>query len=133
MRWMSYSESIALGKLWGSYRVFLCFIFDAELLSSPVGVYLRDDWLAPRATREIDRYLDQFVDKASARKYSGDQPCLIDDLIRKGKGRGNIKNAVISTLLAGKDPSTTTLAWAYYEIARHPHVFAKMKAEVKEQ
>lgn len=101
-------------------------------IMGPVGVYLRDDWLAPRATREIDRYLDQFVDKASARKYSGDQPCLIDDLIRKGKGRGSIKNAVISTLLAGKDPSTTTLAWAYYEIARHPHVFAKMKAEVKE-
>ena len=38
-----------------------------------------------------------------------------------------------STLLAGKDPSTTTMAFGFYEIASHPHVFARMKAEVQEQ
>lgn len=133
MQWTSYLELLALGSLWGSYKVSLRCLFHAELLSSPVGVYLRDDWLAPRATREIDRYLNQFADEAFSRTYRGDQPCLIEDLIRKGKDRGDVKNAVISTLLAGKDPTTTTLAWAYYEIARHPHVFAKMKAEVEEQ
>ncbi|RYP68707.1 hypothetical protein DL771_006508 [Monosporascus sp. 5C6A] len=41
-------------------------------------------------------------------------------------------NAVTSTLSAGKDPSATTLAFAVYEIAKRPHVFAKMKAELEE-
>ncbi|KAF2875792.1 cytochrome P450 [Massariosphaeria phaeospora] len=102
-----------------------------QLMGAP-GVYLRDDWLAPRATREIDNYLNAFADKAYSRKAEGHSPTLVDDLILKGKPRGNVKNAVISTLLAGKDPTTTTLAWAYYETARHPAVFKRMKAEVEE-
>lgn len=92
--------------------------------------------MAPKATREIDTYLDSFADRAFAvntDKKSPQSLTLIDDLIRKGKTRQDVKNAVTATLLAGKDPTTTTMAWMYYEIARHPDVFAKMKAEVENQ
>ncbi|KAK5997935.1 Cytochrome P450 monooxygenase ascH [Cladobotryum mycophilum] len=104
-------------------------------LLGKVGVWLDDKWLAPRAVQFIDDYQDAFADKAYAR--TGENPasgsvCLIDDLIRKGKSRYDIKNAVTSTLLAAKDPSTTTMAFGFYEIAKRPHVFAKMKAEVEE-
>ncbi|OXV12130.1 hypothetical protein Egran_00106 [Elaphomyces granulatus] len=105
-------------------------------LLGKVGVYIKDDWLAPKATKEIDTYLDNFADKAFARnvqeKLTQDPVTLVDDLIRKGRSRQDVKNAVTATLLAGKDPTTTAMAWAYYEIARHPEVFTKMKAEVKE-
>lgn len=101
--------------------------------SSKVGVYLKDDWLAPKATKEIVNYLDNFADKAFARPVTGKPFTLVDDLIKQGKSRAVIKNAVTATLLAGKDPTTTTMAWMYYEIARHPYVFEKMKAEVKEK
>ena len=103
---------------------------------SKVGVYLDDKWIAPEAVKFIDGYQDAFADKAFARAsknpVSG-PTCLIDDLAQKGKTRADIKNAVTSTLLAGKDPSTTTMAFGLYEIARHPDVYAKMKAEVEEQ
>ena len=84
----------------------------------------------------IDEYQDAFADKAYARtdrNPASGSVCLIDDLISKGKTRADIKNAVTSTLLAGKDPSTTTMAFGFYEIARHPNVYVKMKAEVEKQ
>ena len=105
-------------------------------LYSKVGVYLDDKWIAPQAVKFIDDYQDAFADKAFARASKNAVPgsiCLIDDLVQKGKKREDIKNAVTSTLLAGKDPSTTTMAFGFYEIARHPDVYAKMKAEVEEQ
>ena len=101
-----------------------------------VGVWLDDKWIAPQAVKFIDQYQDAFADKAAARvneNPNSQSLCLIDDLLQKGKQRTDIKNAVTSTLLAGKDPSTTTMAFGFYEIARHPYVFAKMKAEVEQQ
>lgn len=106
------------------------------VFGSKVGVYLNDAWIAPRAVKFIDDYQDAFASKAFARTGKSSargSDCLIDDLIRKGKQREDIKNAVTSILLAGKDPSTTTMAFGFYEIARHPHVYARMKAEVEEQ
>ncbi|KAH8698215.1 cytochrome P450 [Phaeosphaeriaceae sp. PMI808] len=104
-------------------------------LLGKAGLYLRDDWIAPSATKFIDRYLDAFADHAYAREadlgHTKDLT-LIGDMIQRGKSRADVKNAVCAILLAGKDPTTTTLAWAYYELAKHPEVFAKMKAEVKE-
>ena len=97
---------------------------------------LDDKWIAPRAVKFIDDYQDAFAGKAFARSEKPQDArtmCLIDDLIAKGKGREDIKNAVTSTLLAGKDPSTTTMAFGFYEIAKTPHVYARMVAEVKEQ
>lgn len=101
-----------------------------------VGVWLDDKWLAPRAVKFIDNYQDEFADKAFARTGQGPSSgeiCLIDDLVQRGKTRYDIKNAVTSTLLAAKDPSTTTMAFGFYEIAKRPYVFAKMKAEVEQQ
>ncbi|KAI9046092.1 cytochrome P450 [Aspergillus affinis] len=105
-------------------------------LLGKVGVYLKDEWIAPKAVAFIDNYLENFATKAYARNVRGktakDSLTLVDDLIVKGKRRADIKNAVTATLLAGKDPTTTSLAWAYYEIARHPYVFEKMREEVRD-
>ncbi|RYP30872.1 hypothetical protein DL767_006004 [Monosporascus sp. MG133] len=103
-------------------------------LLGKVGVWLDDKYLAPRAVRFIQDYQNTMADRAFLR--TGDpaasSTCFIDDLIRQGKSRRDIRNAVTSTLSAGKDPSATTIAFAFYEIAKRPHVFAKMKAEVEE-
>lgn len=98
---------------------------------------MKDEWIAPNAVAFINNYLENFATKAYARNVRGktakDSLTLVDDLIVKGKRRADIKNAVTATLLAGKDPTTTTVAWAFYEIARHPDVFEKIQEEVKEQ
>jgi cytochrome P450 len=107
-------------------------IASVRQLLGKVGVYIQDDWLAPSATRYIDEFLDAFADKAFARKVDGNSATLVDDLIQKGRSRADVKNAVTAVLLAGKDPTVTTLGWAYYEIARHPAVFQRMRAEVEE-
>ena len=99
-----------------------------------VGVLLDDKYIAPQAVRFVDQYQNSMADKAFSRTgdTTASSVCLIDDLIRKGKKREDIKNAVTSTLLAGKDPTATSLAFAIYEIARRPDVFAKMKTEVEQ-
>lgn len=100
-----------------------------------VGVWLNDKYLAPQAVGFLQDYQNTMADKAFLR--TGDKAaastCLIDDLIRQGKSRRDIRNAVTSTLSAGKDPCATALAFAVYEVAKRSDVFAKMKDEVKEQ
>lgn len=104
-------------------------------LLGKVGVWLDDKYLAPQAVGFLQDYQNTMADKAFLR--TGDKAtsptCLIDGLIRQGKSRRDIRNAVTSTLSAGKDPCATALAFAMYEIAKTPRVFAKMKAEVDEQ
>ncbi|KAF2730697.1 cytochrome P450 [Polyplosphaeria fusca] len=99
-----------------------------------VGVLLNDKYLAPQAVRYVQNYQDALTDNAFSR--TGDKPTssnrLIDGLISQGKSRQDVRNAVISILSAGKDPVATSLAFAIYEIAKRPQVFAKMKAEVEE-
>ncbi|KEY68602.1 hypothetical protein S7711_05784 [Stachybotrys chartarum IBT 7711] len=106
-----------------------------RLLLGKVGVLMDVKYFAPRAVKFIDDYQDAMTNKAFSR--SGDVSasgsiCLIDDMIARGKNRHDIKNAVSSILLAGKDPSATTLAFAFYEVAKRPEVFARMQAEVQE-
>ena len=105
-----------------------------QLLGKP-GVLLDDKFLAPQAVRFLQDYQDTMADKAFVRMADSatKSTCFIDDLIRQGKSRKDIRNVVTSTLSAGKDPCATTLAFAIYEIAKRPHVYAKMKAEVAEQ
>lgn len=104
-------------------------------LLGKVGVLLDDKYFAPQAVKFLQDYQDTMADKAFLR--TGDSAaastCLIDDLIRQGKNRRDIRNAVTATLSAGKDPVATALAYAMYEVAKRPDIFAKMKAEVEEQ
>ena len=104
-------------------------------LLGKVGVWLDDKYLAPQAVKFLQKYQNTMADKAFLRSGDGtaSSTCLIDDLIRQGKSHRDVRNAVTSILSAGKDPSATALAFAVYEIAKRPHVFAKMKAEVEEQ
>jgi len=104
-------------------------------LLGKVGVWLDDRYLAPQAVRFLHDYQNTMAEKAFSRTGNGatSPTCLIDDLVRRGKSRRDIRNAVTSTLSAGKDPCATALAFAIYEIAKRPHVFARMKAEVEEQ
>ncbi|KAM7190945.1 Cytochrome P450 [Rhypophila sp. PSN 637] len=105
-------------------------------LLGKVGVWLDDKWIAPQAVRFIDTYQDTFADKAYARARESvnrvKKDCLIDDLVERGRDRASVKNAVTATLLAAKDPSVTTLAFGFYEIAKRPDVYKKMTDEVKE-
>jgi hypothetical protein len=62
------------------------------------GVWLDDRFLAPQAVRFLRDYQNIMADKALLRTgdHTASSTCLIDSLIRQGKSRRDIRNAVIS-------------------------------------
>ncbi|KAH8688933.1 cytochrome P450 [Phaeosphaeriaceae sp. PMI808] len=97
------------------------------------GIWLEEKYLAPQAVRFIQDYQNTMAGRAFlwTSNSVASLTCLIDDLIFQGKSRRDIRNAVTSILNASKDTCATALAFAVYEIAKRPHVFAKLKAEME--
>jgi cytochrome P450 len=50
----------------------------------------------------------------------------------EGMSAEQVRNEIITILLAGTDTTATTLSWACHEIARHPDVERKLHAEIDE-
>ena len=86
-----------------------------------------------RATRVLDRVV---YDVIRARRKSGD---LGHDLLgmllraRDDEARGmtddEVRNEVLTLLMAGHETTANTLAWAWWLLARHPEVEEKLAAE----
>lgn len=41
-----------------------------------------------------------------------------------------IRDQLVGVLLAGRDTTASTLSWTFYELARHPEVYQKLRAEI---
>ncbi|KAH7326664.1 cytochrome P450 [Stachybotrys elegans] len=41
-----------------------------------------------------------------------------------------LRDQIVAILLAGRDTTASTLSWALYELARHPEIVAKLRAEI---
>lgn len=41
-----------------------------------------------------------------------------------------LRDQLIAVLLAGRDTTGATLSWTFYELARHPEVFRKLRQEI---
>ncbi|KAI8068594.1 cytochrome P450 [Gongronella butleri] len=52
------------------------------------------------------------------------------DELDEGLTDENIRDQVVTFLIAGHDTTANTLAWFFYELARHPHVQAKVLQEI---
>jgi cytochrome P450 len=46
------------------------------------------------------------------------------------RDRQMLRDQLIAILLAGRDTTASTLSWTFYELARHPEVFKKLREEI---
>jgi cytochrome P450 len=84
-------------------------------------------WLlgAPRRNyeqpvEEMNAYLESLIH--TRREHPTGRDDLLSDMIRAGTEVGLIRDQMLTLLIAGHDTSTALLAWALYEIGRHPQV-----------
>jgi cytochrome P450 len=46
------------------------------------------------------------------------------------RDRKVLRDQIIAVLLAGRDTTASTLSWTFYELARHPEAFKKLRQEI---
>ena len=49
------------------------------------------------------------------------------------RDRKMLRDQLVAVLLAGRDTTASTLSWVFYELARNPHVVAKLREEIINQ
>ncbi|PON59995.1 Cytochrome P450, E-class, group IV [Trema orientale] len=94
--------------------------------------------------RKNIRLVDEFVYKVIKTKIEGLHTSQNDDLpIKKGdivtrlielgeKDTKDLKDMVLSFIIAGKDTTATTLSWFLYMLCKHPSIQEKVAQEVRE-
>ncbi|KAK0708675.1 cytochrome P450 [Lasiosphaeris hirsuta] len=97
----------------------------------------------PATCQRAFAYVDEFVDKAlalrSARKAAagaavgagaGAEYNFIEELAGMTTDRTLLRDQVLSVLLASRDTTAALLSNLFYELARHPAVYAKLRNEI---
>lgn len=46
------------------------------------------------------------------------------------RDRTVLRDQLVAVLLAGRDTTASTLSWTFYELARHPEILQKLRAEI---
>ena len=88
-----------------------------------------------RAVRRIDRLVTRIIQER--RRHGGDRGDLLSMLIaaRDDEGRPmtdrQLRDEVITLLLAGHETTALALSWTWYLLSQHPGVDAKLAAELR--
>ena len=93
-----------------------------------------------RAAHKVHAVIDEYVDKAMARQKeepgfekpftSAVKPYIIlDELVNKVQDRAEICNQVLNIFLPARDATGVGLSGVCFLLARHPHVWRKLRAE----
>ncbi len=89
-----------------------------------------------RTIEDLDRLVREII--AERRKEPGDKPTLLNMFIdaRDDDGEGmsdtQLRDEVLTMLLAGHETTANALAWTFYCVAQHPEVARKLEAELDE-
>lgn len=105
---------------------------------------------SPTATKARNRswaYVEGFADQAlatrAARKIKGGGAIgdddgivegaeynFLEELTAKTNSRAQLRNEILGVLLASRDTTAALLSSLFYALARRPHIYAKLRAEV---
>ncbi|TDL26691.1 cytochrome P450 monooxygenase pc-2 [Rickenella mellea] len=97
-----------------------------------------------RSMKVIERFLDPIIRHALERKRLmvgdgegreksgeiGDDETLLDHLVKSTEDMSILKDEVINMMIAGRDTTATTLTYAFYFLALHPHVLERLRGEI---
>ncbi|MFF7635142.1 cytochrome P450 [Kitasatospora sp. NPDC008050] len=85
----------------------------------------------------LRRVIDEVI--RHARIEGADRPDLLSKLLEardaetgQAMADSEIRDQLVTLLLAGTETTATTLAWVFHELARHPEIEARVQAEVDE-
>ncbi|KAE9377405.1 cytochrome P450 alkane hydroxylase-like protein [Stipitochalara longipes BDJ] len=91
-----------------------------------------------RAQNRAFAYIDRFVDEAlalrTAQKYSKvnseSQYVFLNELAKETDNREELRDQILNVLLAGRDTTASLLSNTFWELARHPEIYSKLREEV---
>ena len=107
--------------------------------------FLLPDWVPTRENREyeaalgtMEELIDELVaDRRGTQGHGEDAPADLLSILLRAQERGEqsqqqIRDEVMTILLAGHDTTALTLTYAWYLLSQHPEAEAKLTAEVDE-
>lgn len=98
-------------------------------------------WLYnPRSFREAIRVVNDFADQCIERaampdpssKEKDGRYIFLKELLKITDDKIEIRTQLLNILLAGRDTTAGLLGWTFWELARHPEVFRKLRAKILE-
>jgi cytochrome P450 len=97
---------------------------------------------ANAARTKTFKYVDSYIDELFSRRTTqsaktteqGKQKkyVFLEELANQTSDRTILRDQILNVLLAGRDTTACLLSNMFFMVARHPHVWAKLQAEVKE-
>lgn len=90
-----------------------------------------------RAAKRLRAIVQEMIDR---RRSSGERPGDLLDALLEARDEGDVtgmtdeqlRDEVLTLLLAGHETSLLALSWAFYLVARHPEVYERLRAEARE-
>jgi cytochrome P450 len=83
-----------------------------------------------RCTEEVDRALYAEI---ARRREQPDRPAdVLSLMLAAGMSDGELRDQLLTMLVAGHETTATALAWAFERILRHPAVLDRIRAELAE-
>ncbi|PMD60119.1 cytochrome P450 alkane hydroxylase-like protein [Hyaloscypha bicolor E] len=93
---------------------------------------------AKKAQQRTFAYIDRFVDEALALRKStksseseeNSQYIFLNELAKETEDREELRDQILNVLLAGRDTTASLLSNMFWEFARHPEIYVKLREEV---
>lgn len=92
------------------------------------GIKVIDEFVNPY----IDRTLRLSPEELSTKTKTEEGYTFLHALAGFTRDRKVLRDQLVAVLLAGRDTTASTLSWTFYELARHPEVVQKLRAEILE-
>jgi len=98
----------------------------------------RNDRKSNEAIRICHKYVDKFADDAVRYREShdlekdapGEKYVFLHELAKSTGNKRRLRDELLNVLLAGRDTTASLLSNMFFEIAKRPDIWAKLKAEV---
>jgi cytochrome P450 len=87
--------------------------------------------------QEIHRFADHFIKKALNKSQyedsNSERYIFLDELIKVTTDVEELRSQLLNVLLAGRDTTAGLLGWTFWNLARHPVVFNKLREIILRQ
>ncbi|KAB2574148.1 Cytochrome P450 52A12 [Lasiodiplodia theobromae] len=127
----------------GSEKKFTYAFDRAQYLLFRAGRYGDNYWLAHNAdfrkqVKVVHEFVDRYVDLALQQQQGFRKPeqqnkqpyVFLEAIAAETQDRKELRDQLLNILLAGRDTTASLLSWLFFTLARHPHVFAKLRRAV---
>ena len=91
-----------------------------------------------KGMKVINEFVDTFIEEAlqlsaeelESKSKSESGYTFLHALAGFTRDRTVLRDQLIAVLLAGRDTTASTLSWTFYELARHPESYQKLRKEI---